>query len=115
MVASERYQRGEVRSILGKLLELQGAEAFFNTLAEMVDVAIMDTRVLMAHQGRQFSAADRFASDLFMVDSISDVWLRKFTEAAANASIPILLGGHSAVAGGLYVLSEILTLLRVKK
>ncbi len=110
MVASERLQRGEVRSILGKLLEIQGPQAFFATLGEIVDTAIIDTRVLMAHQGREFSAADRFASDLFMADAIIDSWLKDFTQAASQAPIPIILGGHSAVAGGLFVLSEILTL-----
>jgi hypothetical protein len=110
MVASQRFQRGEVRSIIGALLDLQGPHQFFITLATIVDTAIIDTRVLMAHQGRQFSTADRFASDLFMPDSISDPWLRDFTEAAANAPIPVMLGGHSTVAGGLHVLSEILKL-----
>jgi hypothetical protein len=45
-----------------------------------------------------------------MLDSITDPWLRDFTEAAANTPIPVLLGGHSSVAGGLFVLSEILKL-----
>ena len=45
-----------------------------------------------------------------MADAIIDPWLCEFTQAASQAPIPIILGGHSAVAGGLYVLSEILTL-----
>jgi hypothetical protein len=110
MVANERAERGEVKSLLGKLIELQGIAGFFNTLSNMVEAAIIDSRILMAHFDLKPSDADRFASDLFMVDAISDPWLRDFTAAAAAAPIPIILGGHSAVAGGLYLLSEILEL-----
>ncbi len=114
MVASERYARGEVSSLLGKLLDLQGPHQFFQTLADIVDAAIIDSRIFMAHRGLKPSDADRFASDLYMTDAISDPWLREFTAAAAEAPIPIILGGHSAVAGGLYVLSEILQLRKAR-
>ncbi len=112
MVASERIDRSEVQSLLGVLLDLQGPEAFFRTLADMTDAAIIDSRVLMAHQGLHPSDADRFASDLFMVDAIQNEWIRTFTAAAANASIPVVLGGHNVVSGGLHVLSEILEMRR---
>lgn len=108
MVASERDVRGEVRSLLGYLLEEKGHAGFFKALCEVAEAAIIDSRVLMAHHGVRFSDADRFASDLFMVDAIQNEWLRDFTAAAYEAPIPIILGGHSVVAGGLYVLSEIL-------
>jgi hypothetical protein len=112
MVASERFDRGEVRSLLGRLLEILGPEGFFEELSRLVDVAIIDSRVLMAAHGRYPDDADRFASDLFLPDEINDPWLRDFTRAAANAPIPVLLGGHGAVAGGLYALAEIVTAAR---
>ena len=107
MVASERLARGEVRSLLLKMLDMLGPEGFFAALAEVADAVIMDSRVLMAAAGHYPDAAERFASDLYMPDAIRDPWLRAFTEAAANAPIPVLLGGHGVVAGGLYALSEI--------
>jgi hypothetical protein len=109
MVASERIARGEVRSLLNKLLELIGPEAFFNELAQMADAVIIDSRVLMAASGHYPGNADRFASDLFLLDEIDDPWLRAFTAAAAQAPIPVLLGGHSVVAGGLYALADMIT------
>jgi hypothetical protein len=112
MVASERLDRGEVRSLLGKMLELLGPEGFFEELARLVDVAIIDSRVLMAAHGSYPDDADRFASDLFLPDEVSDPWLRDFTAAAAKAPLPVLLGGHGAVAGGLYALAEIVTAVR---
>ena len=108
MVASGRQARGEVKSLLGEMIRQQGPAAFFQTLATMTDAALIDTRPLMAAQGLWPSDADRFASDLFQVDAIRDPWLRDFTQAAVEAPFPVLLGGHSVVAGGLYALIEIL-------
>jgi len=108
MVASGRIERGEVQSLLGLMIRQQGARAFFHALAGMCDAAIIDSRPIMASQGVWPSDADRFASDLFLVDAIQDPWLREFTAAAAEAPIPVILGGHSVVAGGLYALIEII-------
>lgn len=107
MVAAERLVRGEVHSLVGRLVELLGPAGFFAELARMVDAAVIDSRVLMAASGHYPSDADRFASDLFMADAIENPWLRDFTAAAAAAPIPVLLGGHSVVAGGLYAVAEI--------
>jgi hypothetical protein len=108
MVASGRLARGEVKTLAGALLRHQDAKGFFETLAQMTDAAIIDSRPLMASQGHWPSDADRFASDLFLVDQITNEWLREFTAAAKAAPIPILLGGHSVVAGGLYAMVEII-------
>lgn len=75
-------------------------------LAGLGDAAIVDSRVLIAHQfGRDEalgpSAGDRFASDLLLDDRIGDPWLRGLTISALGASIPIVLGGHSLVGPGL--------------
>lgn len=108
MVASERLARGEVRSLMGRFLEILGPQAFFAELAQVADAAIIDTRVLMAASGHFPGDADRFASDLFLLDEIHDDWLRTFTAAAADAPLPVLLGGHGVVAGGLYALADII-------
>lgn len=108
MVASERLKRGEVRSLLLRLVDLLGPYGFFDELAALVDAAIIDTRVMMAAAGHYPGAGDRFASDLYLVDDIADEWLREFTRAAQAAPIPVLLGGHSVVAGGLHVLAELI-------
>lgn len=105
MVASERLKRGEVRSILYELYRVQGAVHFFETLAQMSEAVIMDSRVLMAAHA-PFLPDARFASDLYL--PVADVWLDEFTQAAKNAPIPVLLGGHSSVAGGLYAIAEMI-------
>jgi hypothetical protein len=107
MVASERLVHGEVRSLIGKLVELLGPQAFFEEMVQTSDTAILDTRVLMAASGHYPDDADRFASDLLLWDEVRDPWLRDLTAAAANVSIPVLLGGHGVVAGGLYALADV--------
>ena len=37
---------------------------------------------------------------------IRNEWLRDFTQAAMEAPVPVILGGHSLVCGGLYLLTE---------
>jgi hypothetical protein len=90
------------------MLEALGMEGFFARLAEMADAVLFDTRVLFAARGFTPSAADRYASDLLWHWAVEDDWLRAFTFAAATAPIPIVLGGHSLVAGGLHALVEII-------
>ena len=106
MRASGRQARGEALSLLGFYLEEVGLERFFATLAKMSQAAFLDSRVLFAHRRIWPSAADRFYSDLRQPEKITDPWVRRFTEAAIEAPIPIVLGGHSLVSGGLYALVE---------
>ncbi|MCL5959120.1 MAG: hypothetical protein M1358_07325 [Chloroflexi bacterium] len=107
MRASGRIFRGEVRSILGSLLDSVGHKRFFETLGDMVDGAIIDTRVIFEHFGLKPSDADRFYSDALLPEYISDRWLRTFTQRAAKAPIPIILGGHSLVSGDLWTLVDV--------
>lgn len=95
-----------VRSSLGLLLDRDGPAALGAILTELGDAALVDTRVLLAHRfgadERAWpDAEDRFASDLVLPDRIADPWLRSLTEAARDAQIPIVLGGHSLVGPGL--------------
>jgi hypothetical protein len=106
MRASGRQARGEALSLLGFYLEEVGLERFFATLATMSQAAFLDSRVLFAHRKIWPSAADRFYSDLRQPEKINDPWVRRFTEAAIAAPIPVVLGGHSLVSGGLYALVE---------
>lgn len=106
MVASGRQAAGQVRSLVAAHLAQLGPEAFFADLSEMADAVFFDTRVVLAHQRAWPSAADRYASDLGVVQDIHDASLRQLTEAALRAPMPVVLGGHGVVAGGLYALLE---------
>jgi hypothetical protein len=106
MLASGREGRGEARSLLGFLFDAYGTERAFELLGEICTSALIDVRVLLAHRRIKASAHDRFNADLFRPDEIHDRWLREFTTAAMRAPIPVVLGGHSLVCGGLYLLIE---------
>lgn len=106
MEADGRAESGGVRSLLGFYIEEGGCERFFGLLAELGDAAIIDTRVLLAHKRIAASRTDRFLSDARQPDGIGDPFLREFTRAATEARIPVLLGGHALVSGGLMALSE---------
>ncbi len=115
------------RSVLGELLDRDGPGSLARTVARLADAAVIDTRVLLAHRhgaDEAPSAAvaapgavrpssppaawpapeDRFASDLLLPATIADPWLRELTESAIASDPPILLGGHTAVNGGLRLL-----------
>lgn len=95
------------RSLLGYLVEEVGVRRFFALMATLGDAFVCDTRVLEAHLGLRPSREDRFQSDLLAWERVSDPWLREFTRAAAEAALPVVLGGHSLVSGGLMALNDI--------
>ena len=109
------------RSVLGELLDRDGPESLARVISRLADAAVIDSRVLMAHRfGPSESdlpeAEDRFASDLLLASTIADPWLRALTQSAAgsaqpnssieNQSVPIILGGHTLVNGGLRLLAQ---------
>ncbi len=106
MRASGRLARGEVRSLLGFLADQVGFPAMFDTLTRLADSIILDSRVLMAHCRQWPRAEDRFHSDLGQVEAIEDPWLKEMTRAAQQCGVPVLLGGHCLVSGGLYLLGD---------
>jgi len=106
MRASGRQKREEVRSLLGFYLQEFGVKKFFEIINQIANAAFIDSRVILSHFKMWPSANDRFYSDLLKPEKISEPFLREFTYEALNASIPIVLGGHSLVSGGLYALVE---------
>ncbi len=93
-------------SVLGALLERDGAASLGEHIARLGDGAVIDSRVLLAHRlgadERAWPRAeDRFASDVLLPDAIGDPWLRELTRSAATAPVPIVLGGHTLVGPGL--------------
>lgn len=106
MEAEGRADAANARSLLGFHLEAVGVRRFFRELAELGDAAFLDTRVLLAHQGLALSRCERFLSDARRWREMDNPFLREFTRAAVEAPIPILLGGHSLVSGGIMALNE---------
>ncbi|MBI3763716.1 MAG: hypothetical protein HY260_17875 [Chloroflexi bacterium] len=108
MAASGRQDAGRARSLIAAHMAQVGEACFFAELAEMAEAAFVDTRVLLAHHRLWPSAAERYASDLGQWQAIEEPFLRRLTQAAFEASLPIVLGGHGVVAGGLYAIVDML-------
>ena len=107
MGAAGRDAGGDARSLLGQLIAVVGAEQFFaERLPELCDAAFIDTRPLLVQLGLRPSRADRFAADLGLASEIEDAGLRALVEAAMASPVPVVLGGHSLVAGALLLLHD---------
>jgi hypothetical protein len=96
----------EPASVLGAVLDAAGPASGGDVLARLGDGALVDSRVLLAHrlgadERRWPSPEDRYASDLLLHERISDPWLQALTRSAAEAPIPIVLGGHTLVGPGI--------------
>jgi hypothetical protein len=100
------------RSILADWAERLGPADLVGELASLGDAVVLDTRVLMAARAGSSEASawppeeERFASDFGDGGRIATPWLRELTEAAASASVPLLLGGHALVSDGLHIVVE---------
>lgn len=108
MKALAREEKGQVVSLLGFFLETVGPVQFFKYISQTCDVCFIDSRVLFAHFKLQLSEEERFLSDLGLYQEIASPWLKEFTRAAVEAEIPIVLGGHSLVTGGMWAIVDIL-------
>ena len=86
-----------------KQLKMSG---FHEVIPQLGQAAFLDDRVLWAHCKVWPPASDRFNSDLYRPRDVVDPFVRRFTEAAMSSPVPVVLGGHSLVSGGLYVLVE---------
>ena len=106
MRALGRVASGAVVSLVGRLTDLVGPEAFFAAFEGCADATLLDSRVIMAHWRQNLSDADRYHSDIGAVDQITDPRLAAFTAAAWAARAPLVLGGHTLVYGGLWLLAD---------
>ncbi len=101
---------GTPRSLLAYLLRDAGPGRLVNELAHLGDGVILDSRVLMAARAGSADAAawppaeERFASDFGDAARVSTSWLAELTRAAAEAPVPVLLGGHGLVSDGIRIL-----------
>ncbi len=100
MEAEGRDAAGRVRSFLGTYADCAGPGALVEAVCSLGDVIVWDTRVLMAQRRLWPPAEERFAADLLRPEGVTDPFLREFVSACSGAQVPMILGGHSLVSGG---------------
>ena len=106
MVASRRLAENSVKSLIGRMVDMLGPAEFLAWIGEVAQGLLWDNRVWMGMERAWPSPADRFASDLGMVEMVRDTRLRNLTQAVNDTSLPVLMGGYGVVAGGVYALLE---------
>ena len=100
------------RSLLADWAARLGPADLVRELSTLADAVILDSRVLMAARAGSSDAAtwppeeERFASDFLDHARIETAWLKELTIASAEASVPVLLGGHALVSDGLRLLVD---------
>ena len=100
------------RSLLAGWVARLGAADLVAQLASLGDAVVLDTRVVMAALAGSSDATawpaeeQRFASDFLDRANAGGGWLGELVGAAAEASVPFLLGGHALVSDGLRVLVD---------
>jgi len=97
---------GEVTALMGFFIEEVGINKFFRYMEKIAACAFIDSRVLFAHFKLKLTEKERFYSDLGMYDRLDDPFAREFTLQSVESSIPVILGGHSLVSGGLWALAD---------
>jgi hypothetical protein len=105
MRAFGRDKPGMARSLIGRMVEARGPEAFFADLAWCCNAAFIDTRVIFSHMGANLSQEERFSSDLFLWEKVRNADAACLVQAALDAEIPVMLGGHSLVSGAVRALA----------
>jgi hypothetical protein len=100
------------RSILASYAARTSPAALVQEMASLGDAVIWDTRVLMAAGAGSANAGawppeeERYASDFGDAARIETAWLRELVEAAVDAPVPFLLGGHGLVSDGLRIIVD---------
>lgn len=106
MKALGRLGQGEVTAMMGYFLEEVGLEKFFSFMERVASCAFIDSRVIFAHFKLDLDERERYCSDLGLYQEMDNPFAREFTRRAVESRIPIVLGGHSLVSGGLWALAD---------
>jgi hypothetical protein len=99
-------------SLLADWTQRLGPADLVAELASLGDAVILDSRVVMAARAGSSDASawppaeERFASDFLDPAPVATPWLAELTQAAAEATVPFLLGGHALVSDGLRILVD---------
>lgn len=101
-----RDRENSAYAMLGEVIARMGVEWWFEQMSRSCGAALIDTRVLFSHRGHPVSQEDRFLSDLGAEAGVGDDFARELARQANHSPIPVLLGGHSLVNGGVRVLLD---------
>ena len=100
--------RGKASSSLLKyFFKSENFDNLFKFFENIFDGVIFDTRIIFSLFAGEYEQEDVYLSDMKIWQKIKNPFIKFFTKKIAESKIPIILGGHSVVNGGLMALSNL--------
>ena len=100
--------RGKASSSLLKyFFKSENFDNLFKLFENICDGGIFDTRIIFSLFAGEYEQEDVYLSDMKIWQKIKNPFIKFFTKKIAESKIPIILGGHSVVNGGLMALSNL--------
>ena len=94
-------------SILNSIFQSKNFDTFFDMFENICNACILDTRVIFYLFADKYNQEDAYLSDMQMWKKIKNPFIKSFTKRVSESKVPIILGGHSVVNGGLMALSNL--------
>lgn len=92
-------------SLLEYIFQPENFDNFFRLFENICDGGIFDTRVIFSLFAGKYEQEEAYLSDMLMWEKINNPFIKSFTKKVSESRVPIILGGHSVVNGGLMALS----------
>ena len=94
-------------SLLSKIFQSENFDIFFDMFENICNACILDTRVIFSLFAGEYDQEELYLSDMQMWKQIKNPFIKSFTKKVSESKVPIILGGHSIVNGGLMALSNL--------
>lgn len=94
-------------SLLEYIFQSENFDIFFKLFENICDGGIFDTRAVFSLFAGEYEQEDLYLSDMKMWEKIKNPFIKSFTKRVSESELPIILGGHSVVNGGLMALSNL--------
>ena len=94
-------------SLLKHVFNLENLNIFLDMFENICSAGIFDTRVIFSLFAGKYDQEDVYLSDMKMWEKINNPFIKSFTKKISESKVPIILGGHSVVNGGLMALSNL--------
>lgn len=94
-------------SLLKHVFNSENFDNFFKLFENICSAGIFDTRVIFSLFAGKYDQEDVYLSDMKMWEKINNPFIKSFTKKISESKVPIILGGHSVVNGGLMALSNL--------
>lgn len=94
-------------SLLEYIFKQENFDNFFKLFENICNGGIFDTRAIFSLFAGEYAQEDVYLSDMKIWQKIKNPFIKSFTKRVSESQVPVILGGHSIVNGGLMALSNL--------